>query len=112
MSWPVAPMIALARIRCFDGPFGRQIRPVETEIGMGVLERLHHLRLERLAADPYVRGRPKEIKHARTLPALAGTIRVHDVRALVATLVSGVPNKGHDLSLFLGLGFGLRLWRF
>ena len=112
MGRSVAAIIALARIGRLDRPFGRQIRPVEAEVGMRVLERLHHLGLERLAANLHVRRRPEQIEHARTLRPLTRSVRVHDVRALVATLVSSVPNEGHDLSLLLiivGLGFGLRL---
>lgn len=69
--------------------------PIEAQIGMGMLERLAQLFVERLAADANVRRRSKEIQHPRPSRALPGAVRVHHIGRLVAALVAGVADERH-----------------
>ena len=70
-----------------------QSAPVEIEIGVRVLERFHHLGLERASADMHVRGRAKQVQHSAALRTGRRPVRVHDEGRLVATLVASYSNE-------------------
>src|SRR5579864_1071529 len=92
--------LTVAGIGRLDRPLRRQVRPIEAEVRVRVLERLPHLGLESSASNLHVRGRAKKVQHARPLRPLAWPVRVHDVRTLVTALVARVPNEGHYLFFF------------
>jgi hypothetical protein len=56
-SGPVIPLAAVEPGSL--GGLARQAGPIEREVGMGMLERLHDFRIEGFAADLDVRRRPK-----------------------------------------------------
>ena len=90
-SWTLARLNSWRRLL-----FAQQVRPVEGQVGMRVLERFDDLRIQRAAANAHIWRRAEHIQDARPLRTGARPINVHHHRALVATLVLGVPNERHD----------------
>jgi hypothetical protein len=87
------------------------ILPVEIQIRMRVLERFHHFRIQRGAAETRIRGRSKQVQQTRPSGIVAGRmIGMHHVRVFESPLVAGLPDKRHSrLPLARALGSRLRL---
>lgn len=84
--------------------------PIEREIRMRVLERLHHFGLEKIAADLAIGWRAKHIEQTRPPGGLSGTgaVRMHHKGGFVPALISSVAQKRHNYFRFFapGLAFG------
>lgn len=93
---PVAIPLPIALIGPADvGRFAVERRPVETQVWMGVFERLAGLVIERTPAHADVRGRAEQVQDAGPLRPLGRAIPVHDERGFVSALVPGVADEWH-----------------
>lgn len=68
---------------------------------MCVLERFLNFAIERLPAHLRAGRRSKDIKDARAVRPLRGTIRVHHIGALVPAPVARASDEGHVSRYFL-----------
>lgn len=93
---PIAVAIPVPVIGPADiGRFAVECRPVETQVWMGVFERLAGLVIERTPSHADVRGRAEQVQDAGPLRPLGRAIPVHHERGFVSALVPGVADEWH-----------------